>query len=445
MRVRSIDHLVLTVADPEATVRFYTQLGMEPVMFGEGRIALQCGHQKINLHRAGSEFQPFARVPTPGSGDICVLIEGKLEDARRELDGAGIPVELGPVERSGAEQPLRSLYVRDPDGNLVELSEPRPQPLLPPPLPEGFSVGHWTDAAVRTGCTVVLPPPGTRGSVEVRGGGASTRELQALGPLANAEGPTAILLTGGSAFGLAAADGVVRWLSERGRGRVTGLGPPVPLVPAAVIFDLTEHDVRPGAGEGYAACEAAVGGVPERGPVGAGAGAAVGKVLGRDRATRGGVGYAAQRLGSGATVAAVAVANALGDVIDASGDVLGGPRDDSGRLARSAELIPRMTQTPEPLQENTTLVCVITDAALDKRSCAIIARMASAGLARAVDPVFSPADGDVVFCVASGQDPVPPPGLEASWRLGVLGAAAATVTADAIRDAVRSADVRGAR
>src|SRR5947209_1283847 len=119
-------------------------------------------------------------------------------------------------------------------------------------LPEGFSVGHWTDSEARTGCTVVICPPGTRGAVEVRGGGASTRELEALGPLANAEGPTAVLLTGGSAFGLAAADGVVRWLSERGRGRVTGLGPPVPLVPAAVIFDLTEHDVRPGAGGGYA-------------------------------------------------------------------------------------------------------------------------------------------------------------------------------------------------
>src|SRR5512132_3934476 len=133
----------------------------------------------------------------------------------------------------------------------------------PLPLPEGFAVGHWTDVESRTGCTVVIAPAGTRGAVEVRGGVTGTRELEALSPLANAEGPTAVWLTGGSAFGLAAADGVVRWLERRGVGRPTPAGV-IPLVAAAVVFDLAEGErgTRPGAEEGYAACEAATGCVP---------------------------------------------------------------------------------------------------------------------------------------------------------------------------------------
>src|SRR5213078_286173 len=136
---------------------------------------------------------------------------------------------------------------------------------LPPP--EGFAVGHWTDREAGTGCTAILAPPGTRG------GGTGTRELEGLAPLANADGPTAVLFTGGSAFGLAAADGAIRWLEERGLGRPTPLGP-IPLVSTAVVFDLSAGapEVRPGPDEGYAACEAAAAGVPERGQVGAGAG-----------------------------------------------------------------------------------------------------------------------------------------------------------------------------
>ncbi len=314
--------------------------------------------------------------------------------------------------------------------------------LLPPPLPQGFRVGHWTDARARTGCTVVIPPPGARGGVDVRGGGTGTRELETLSPLANAEGPTAVLLTGGSAFGVAAADGVVRWLEERGLGRWTPAGP-VPLVPTAVVFDLVEGSsgIRPGPDEGYAACERASGGVPARGRVGAGTGAAVGKVRGRAVATSGGVGYAAAMLAGGETVAAVAVANGFGDVIGEEGELLGAPRDEHGQPLRSAELIARMPSPPRHIldAENTTLACVCTDARLDKRGCAIVARVASAGIARAVDPTFTPVDGDVIFCLASGPEPSPSPGLEASWGLTVLGTAAATVTAAAIRDAVREA------
>jgi L-aminopeptidase/D-esterase-like protein len=291
---------------------------------------------------------------------------------------------------------------------------------------------------------VVIAPPGSRGGVDVRGGGTGTRELEALSPLANAEGPNAVLLTGGSAFGLAAADGVVRWLAERRIGRPTPLGV-VPLVPAAVVFDLAEGEsrARPGPEEGYAACERASDGVPERGALGAGAGAAVGKLLGRARATRGGVGYAASTLATGELVAAIAVANAFGDVIAEDGRLLGAPRGERGELIRTADRLVEHPTPPELLSTrttgNTTLACICTDASIEKRSCAIVARMASAGIASAVSPAFSPVDGDVVFCLASGPGSPAPPGLAATWRLTVLGAAAANVTAAAIRDALREA------
>jgi L-aminopeptidase/D-esterase-like protein len=308
-------------------------------------------------------------------------------------------------------------------------------------LPEGFLVGHATRAEGGTGCTVVICPAGTRGGVDVRGGGTGTRELEPLAPLANAEGPSAVLLTGGSAFGLAAADGVVRWLEQRGVGRPTPIGV-IPLVPTAVVFDPSAGapEGRPGPDDGYAACEAAHTGVPERGRVGAGAGAAVGKLLGRDHATPAGVGYAAVELASGTIVAALAVANAFGDVLAEDGTVLGGPHTDSGELLCSADLVQQTPELPRWAArpgESTTLVCVCIDAALDKRSCGIVARVAGAGIARAVDPAFTPQDGDIVFCLASGTEPPAAPGPAASWTLTVLGTAAATVTAAAIRDAIR--------
>ena len=313
-------------------------------------------------------------------------------------------------------------------------------------LPEGFLVGHATRAQAETGCTVVICPPETRGGVDVRGGGPGTRELEPLSPLANAEGPTAVLMTGGSAFGLAAADGVVRWLEHRGLGRPTPIGV-VPLVPTAVVFDLSagEGGERPGPDDGYAACEAARPGVPERGGVGAGAGAAVGKMLGRERATRGGVGYAAVKLAGDVTVAAIAVANASGDVLAEDGTVLGGSHGERGELLRSADLIRQMRELPQWAArpgQSTTLACVCTDATLDKRGCGIVARVASAGIARAVDPAFTPNDGDVTFCLASGTGPAPVPGPATSWTLTLVGTAAATVTAAAIRDAIHQSASR---
>lgn len=305
--------------------------------------------------------------------------------------------------------------------------------------PEGVAIGHWTDAVGKTGCTVVIPPSEARAGVDVRGGGPGTRETDVIGPLASTAEVSAVMLTGGSAFGLASADGAVRWLEQRGRGYPTP-GGPVPIVPAAVIYDLVEGDAkaRPGPDQGYAACEAARPGVPERGRVGAGTGAAVGKILGRERATPAGVGYAAAVTGRGDTVAAIAVVNAFGDVIDASGEILGGPRGADGALLSSARTIAEMSEPPDwnrVEERNTTLVCLLTDAALDRQACNRVARMASGGVARAVDPVFSSVDGDVVFCLATG----PPPAVPDRFSSISVGTLAATVTAEAIRDAVRAA------
>jgi L-aminopeptidase/D-esterase-like protein len=302
--------------------------------------------------------------------------------------------------------------------------------------PSGFEIGHWSDHEAATGCTVVIPPPGSRCGVDVRGGGPGTRETEVIGPLSGAHDVSAVLLTGGSAFGLAAADGVTRWLAERGRGHPTP-GGVVPIVPAAVLYDLAEGDpsVRPGAEQGYAACEAARPGPPERGRVGAGSGAAVGKILGRERAVKAGIGFAAARGGQGVAVSALAAVNAFGDVIGEDGAVLAGPREE-GRTVSTAELVASMPEPPDwsvVEERNTTLVCVMTDAGLDQAACSRVARMTSGGVARAVDPVFSDFDGDVAFCVSSGE---PQRDRFAGMVAGTL---AATVTAAAIRDAVRQA------
>lgn len=303
-----------------------------------------------------------------------------------------------------------------------------------PALPDGFSAGHWSGPEGRTGCTVILAPAESRGGVDVRGGGVGTRETDAIGPLTGTEQVSAVLLTGGSAFGLAAADGVMRWLEEHERGYLTP-GGIVPIVPAAVVYDLVEGDskARPGPDGGYAACEAARGGVPERGLVGAGSGTAVGKILGRERGLRVGVGYAATRIGGGRTVAAIAVVNAFGDVVGADGRRIAGPRDEDGRTLSTPELLATMEAPPDWTrveERNTTLVCIATDAGLAKPACTRVARMASAGIARAVDPVFSDVDGDVAFCLASG------PIEHDRFATIAVGTAAATVTAEAIRDAV---------
>ena len=299
-------------------------------------------------------------------------------------------------------------------------------------------MGHFTESAAGTGCTVVVPPPGTVGSVEVRGGGPGTRETDLLSPLSGVAEVTAVLLTGGSAFGLSAAAGVVRWCEEEGLG--VDVGPArVPIVPAAVIFDLgiTGNARRPGPDDAYAACRAAAAGQHAVGSVGAGTGATVGKILGREGWCKGGLGAASLRLYDGTTVAALAVVNAFGDVLDERGEVLAGAWAPGRGFVRAAQhaisepaVHPRLAAPA-----NTTLAVVATDGRLSKVEAAQMARMASAGMCRAVSPVHTTLDGDVVFALATGARPA------SAFACGV---AAAEVIAAAVRDAVRQATpVRG--
>jgi L-aminopeptidase/D-esterase-like protein len=294
-------------------------------------------------------------------------------------------------------------------------------------LPTGFSCGHWTDPVGLTGCTVILAPPGAVGSGEVRGGGPGTRESDLLSPWTSTAGPQAVVLTGGSAFGLAACDGVAGWLAEAGRGHPTPAGR-VPLVAGAVVYDLMIGDpVHPDAAAGRAACEAAHR-VVERGHIGAGTGATVGKLLGPDGWSLGGVG-AASLDAREATVACVAVANAIGDVIDADGTVLAGAHRD-GHFVSAIELIASGALPPiQRERANTTLACLCTDAKLTKLEAYMVARAMNAGLARAVSPAATGFDGDMTFVLASGA-------VEAD--LLTVSTMAAEATALAIRDAVRS-------
>jgi L-aminopeptidase/D-esterase-like protein len=298
----------------------------------------------------------------------------------------------------------------------------------------GIRVGHFTDAEAGTGCTVVIPPRGTLGAVDVRGGAPGTRETDPLSPLAANREVTAVLLTGGSAFGLAAAAGVERWCEQQGLGVDVGGIARVPIVPAAVIFDLgiTGNARRPGPDDAYAACEAASGGPHAVGSVGAGAGATVGKLLGPEGWCKGGLGAASVRLPDGVTVAALAVVNAFGDVLDERGDVLAGAWAPERGFVRAWEHVlrhpwvdPRMT-----IMASTTLAVVATDARLTKTDAALLAQTAHAGMCRAIAPVHTPFDGDLIFCLATGARPS---------SVVVCGIAAGEVLAAAVRAGVRAA------
>jgi L-aminopeptidase/D-esterase-like protein len=273
----------------------------------------------------------------------------------------------------------------------------------------GVRVGHWTDPVGLTGCTVVLPPPGTVGSGEVRGGAPGTRETDLLRPGMLVREVHAVLLTGGSAFGLAAADGVMRFLEERGIGFDAGVAR-VPIVPAAVVFDLALGDprARPGPREGYAACLAASGGPVEEGNVGAGTGATVAKLRGPHRQRKGGVGTAAERRG-GVVVGALVVVNALGEVLDEDGGVLAGalpgpdlepapPWPGAGGTGDG----PSPTDTGPRAGANTTLAVVATNATLGKEGAHALAVAGHRGLAAAIRPSHTIWDGDAVFSLATG-------------------------------------------
>lgn len=299
----------------------------------------------------------------------------------------------------------------------------------------GILCGHFTDTRRPTGCTVVLTPGGAVAGVDVRGAAPGTRETELLSPLNAVEKVHAVLLAGGSAFGLDAAGGVMRWLEERGIG--VQLGPArVPIVPAAILFDLFTGDptIRPDAAAGYAACQAAATAPPAEGNVGAGAGAVVGKLFGIDRAMKGGIGTAALTVG-GITVGAIVAVNAVGDVVDpATGQPVAGARTEDGRgLIHATQAIVN-GETPtliEPAQ-STTLGIIATDAVLTKAEAGKLAQMAHDGLARTIDPVHTMTDGDTLFALSTGAS-----GLRR--HLTVLGAVAARVTALAVLSAVRAA------
>jgi L-aminopeptidase/D-esterase-like protein len=254
----------------------------------------------------------------------------------------------------------------------------------------GLRVGHWTDATRRTGCTVILAPDdGAVAGVEVRGSAPGTRETDLVRPTALVERINAVCLAGGSAFGLAAADGVMRRLAERGIGFATGIRP-VPIVPAAILFDLGVGDPEayPDADAGYAATRAAEGNDgPLEGRVGAGTGATVAKLAGAGSGQPGGVGSAARRLSDGSTVGALVVNNALGEVYS---------RDGRRLVATAGE------PSPPPLG-NTTLVVIGTEAPLDRAQCRKLAEIGHDALAIGIRPAHTTFDGDVVFAMSSGD------------------------------------------
>jgi len=303
----------------------------------------------------------------------------------------------------------------------------------------GLAVGHFSDSRRATGCSVVLCPQGMVAGVAVRGGAPGTRETDLLRPENLVDRVHAILLTGGSAFGLDAASGVMRWLEERGHGFAVGAAR-VPIVPAAVLFDLWHGDlsVRPDAAAGHAACEAASAQPPAQGSVGAGAGATVGKLFGIERAMQGGIGSASLTV-AGVTVGALVAVNATGDVIDPSdGAVLAGARTGatSRHLQRSHESLLR-GELPARLQAGmaTTIGVVATDAALDKAQCTHLASMAHDGLARTILPAHTPFDGDTLFALAAATNARPAP-------LALVGALAVEAVARAVLAAVRHAQAR---
>ncbi len=276
----------------------------------------------------------------------------------------------------------------------------------------GIRVGHWTDRRGATGCTVVIcPPEGAVGGVDVRGGAPGTRETDLLAPGRLAERVHAIVLAGGSAFGLDAAGGVMRHLEAEGVGLAIG-GARIPVVPAAILFDLAvgRADVRPTAESGERAARAAKAGLVAQGSVGAGTGATVAHAGGRERRLKSGVGTACERGPAGLIVGALAAVNAAGDIVDPDrGRLIAGPRADGGGFLDGWELL-RSGESPDASPgESTTLAVVATNARLTKEQANRMATVAHDGFARAIRPAHTLVDGDIVFALATGDVAVEDP------------------------------------
>ncbi|MEX1139353.1 MAG: P1 family peptidase [Bacteroidota bacterium] len=298
----------------------------------------------------------------------------------------------------------------------------------------GFSVGHVTDLANATGCTVVLCPPNTKGSCEVRGNSPGSRELALLAPEKSMQEVHAILLTGGSAFGLSAADGVVNWLQEKNIGYQTPWAR-VPIVPAAVIFDLNvgNNVVRPTSASGYEACHKATKDPVRQGSLGAGAGATVGKWAGIDTWMKGGIGGASVSAGE-LRIGILAVVNAVGDILDEHGRILAGARGKDGKFLAESQKTRIFARGKVMPQSNTTLVVMATNGLFSKLDLHKIAQRMHDGMARAIVPVHTSYDGDTCFALSNGT-------VKADFDFVAEHAAQATGTA--IRNAVRSATTVG--
>jgi L-aminopeptidase/D-esterase-like protein len=301
---------------------------------------------------------------------------------------------------------------------------------------EGIRVGHASNREAMTGCTVILCEEGAVGGVEIRGSATGTRQIDSLYPVHVVQQVHAILLTGGSSFGLDAAGGVVRYLEERGKGFDVGVTH-VPVVPTAVIFDLPlgDYRVRPNADMAYQACLHASSGTVEEGSVGVGTGATVGKLFDLERACKGGVGTASLEAG-GVAVGAIAAVNALGDVVDErSGEILVGLRNEEGAgFANTAALLRQGIWKKgfgKPLMGNTTIGVIATNVALNREDTIKVAQMTHNGLARVISPINTTFDGDIVFALSLGQ------------RMGEVnnvGALAEAVIVEAVKRAVMKAD-----
>ncbi len=301
----------------------------------------------------------------------------------------------------------------------------------------GIRVGHYTDSRNATGCTVVLCEDGAVGGVDVRGSAPGSRETDLLSPTAMVDQVHAVLLSGGSAFGLDAAAGVVRYLEEKGIGIEFG-NARIPIVPGAILFDLglVTEKVRPGADEGRMACLAASSEPVPEGSVGAGTGATVAKLLGRERCLKGGIGTSSLDLGDELRVGAIVAVNAVGGVVEPeTGDIVAGPlADDGAAMLDSMALItaPGFGETRARAGENTTIGVVATNARLTKSQANKLASVAHDGLAMAVRPAHLMSDGDTMFALATGE-------YEGEANMNRLCAASALCVSRAIVRAVRKA------
>jgi L-aminopeptidase/D-esterase-like protein len=301
----------------------------------------------------------------------------------------------------------------------------------------GIRVGHMTHLAGATGCTVIICPDGTVGGVDQRGGAPGTRETDLLRPLHLVNTVNAVVLSGGSAYGLATADGVMRWLEEHNIGYKSGTGFLVPIVPAAILMDLGigEVGIRPDAAMGYAACEAASEAEVLQGCVGAGTGCRIGAMLGNEFATKGGIGSASIELSEGLIVAALVAVNCVGDVVDERGDIIAGLRQppDGSTFTGMLNVMKTIahTETPPPRADSNTVIGVVaTNAKLNKEQVNKVAQMAHDGLAQAVRPAHTMWDGDTLFALATG---------EKTANVTAIGSYAAEMVAQAIRNGTRAA------